>query len=65
MVMIEPVVSVERRYSPKETAELLGIHRNTLRTYTSDGLIRCNWHRETMRKFYQGQEILRFWKATI
>lgn len=34
MTSEEPQVSQTGRYSINETAELLGIHRNSLRTYT-------------------------------
>lgn len=62
---IEPNVSLTGRYSITETANLLGIHRNTLRKYTMDNLIRCSYRRGTFRPFYTGREILRFFKAEV
>lgn len=62
---VEPQVSLTGRYSVKQTCEALGIHRNTLRRYTDEGYIKCGFRRETARKFYPGQEILRFWKSQL
>lgn len=61
----EPDVSATGRYSIGETCAALGIHRNTLCRYTEQGLIKCGFRRATARKFYLGQEILRFWRAQI
>lgn len=61
----EPDVSETGRYSVTETCRKLGIHRNTLRKYTSLGLIRCGMRRQTERKFYSGREILKFWRGTL
>ncbi|MBQ0054281.1 MAG: helix-turn-helix domain-containing protein [Bacteroidales bacterium] len=53
-----------RRYSIKETAELLGIHRNTLRKYTDAQLIHATQHIAGRQLSYDGMEINRFWKQT-
>ena len=47
-----------------ETATLLGIHRNTLRTYTDKGYIKCRYRKRTLAKFYLGEEVLRFWRES-
>lgn len=63
---IEPNVSPTGRYSTMETCRHLGIHRDTLRTYTEvKKLIKCGTRKLGNRyvKFYLGSEILRFWKA--
>lgn len=65
MTAMEPQVSMTGRYSVSEACELLGIHRNTLRTYTESGIIKCGFRRPTARKFYLGSEILRFWKSQL
>lgn len=65
MTSEEPRVSQTGRYSINETAELLCIHRNSLRTYTDKGLIKCGFRKATMRKFYTGNEILAFWRAKM
>lgn len=62
---IEPKVSEGGRYSVMQASEALGIHRNTLRNYTEQGLIKCGFRRETGRKFYAGREIIRFWRAQL
>lgn len=66
MVNEEPKVSPTSRYSIGEAAEILGVHRNTLRRHTnvSDG-IRCQFFKSNKRKFYTGLEILRFWRASL
>ena len=65
MVTQEPNVRPDGRYSVKQTAALLGFHRNTLLKYTNKGTIRCGIRRSTTRKFYTGAEIIRFWKAQL
>ncbi|MBO7610511.1 MAG: helix-turn-helix domain-containing protein [Muribaculaceae bacterium] len=65
MVTIEPKISMAGRYTIEETCKLLGMHRSTLHRYTAKGRIRCGVRRSTMRKFYLGSEILRFWKAQL
>lgn len=65
MTAIEPQVALNGRYSIGETCVLLGIHRDTLRTYTdSERIIKCGFRKIGKRlvKFYLGSEILRFWK---
>lgn len=67
MVNEEPIVPPTARYSIGEAAEILGIHRNTLRRHTNTGPngIRCQFRRSNNRKFYTGLEIVKFWKASI
>lgn len=60
---MEPKVNAAGRYSVTETCKALGIHRNTLRRFTDEGLINCGFRKATARKFYNGNEILRFWRA--
>ena len=61
----EPTVSSTGRYTVTQTCEILGIHRNTLREYTSSGRIKCGFRRESARKFYEGKELIRFWRAQL
>lgn len=63
MTTEEPNVSLTGRYSIGEASALLGVSRNTLRGYADRGLIRFGIRRESMRRFFEGREILRFWKA--
>ena len=53
----EPTVSSTGRYTVTQTCEILGIHRNTLREYTSSGRIKCGFRRESARKFYEGTDL--------
>ena len=65
MTTVEPKVEATGRYSVTQASAALGIHRNTLRGYTEQGLIKCGFRRQTARKFYLGSEILRFWRAQL
>ena len=65
MTAIEPRVALNGRYSIGETCSLLGIHRDTLRSYTdTERIIKCGFRKIGNRlvKYYLGCEILRFWK---
>ena len=65
MTAEEPKVNATGRYDVTRTCSALEIHRNTLRRYTEQGLIKCGFHKGTARKFYLGSEIIRFWKACL
>lgn len=65
MVNEKPDVKKNARYNVKETAKLLGIHRNTLQNHTDKGHITAHIHKATGRKFYTGEEIVRFWYLYI
>ncbi len=62
---VEPNVNELGRYSVMETCAALGIHRNSLRKYTEQGLIKCGFRKLSARKFYSGREILKFWRAQL
>ena len=63
MNTIEPSVSDTGRYSISEAATILGVHRNTLRSHTKQGLIKCGFRRQNMRRFYTGIELKKYWKS--
>ena len=65
MTYQEPDVLPTGRYSIKETCNALGISRETLRKYTTMGLIRFGMRRITGKKFYSGKDIVNFWRATF
>lgn len=55
---------------------MLGVHRDTLRQYTDDSLITCEYRvfkpkrvransGRQPKKVYRGKEILRFWEQTF
>lgn len=62
---VQPNVKLDARYSIGDTCKALGIHRCTLLRYTEAGMIKCGFRRENGRKFYSGNEIVRFWKAKL
>ncbi len=61
----EPVVKPASRYSINQTCVLLAVSRNTLAKYTKAGYIQYGMHKSTLRKFYLGREIMKFWRATV
>ena len=67
MVNEEPKVSPTARFSIGEAAQILGVHRNTLRRHTNTGPtgIKCQHRKLNGRKFYTGLEIVRFWRASV
>ncbi len=65
MTALAPKVNESGKYTISQASSALGIHRNTLREYTNQGLIKCGFRRESGRRFYDGREILRFWNARI
>ena len=67
---VEPVVNQAGRYTIKETSELLGIHRHTLRSYVKAGLIRPVFKKNVKamnvpRQRFLGSEIIRFWRSFV
>ena len=62
---IEPKVNETGRYSVSEACEALGIHRNSLSSYTNSGIIKCGFRKMNGRKFYLGSEIMKFWRAQL
>jgi predicted site-specific integrase-resolvase len=60
-----PNVHPTSRYSVTETCQILGIHRNTLRRYTAEGRIKMGVRKATIRKFYLGSEIMKFWQLQL
>lgn len=61
MVAEAPKLNVAGRYTISQTCVLLGIHRNSLRKYTSLGLIKQSFRKSTSAAFYKGTDILKFW----
>lgn len=67
---VEPTVRESGRYTIKETCDLLGIHRHTLRCYVRAGYIRPIFKRKVVycnsqRERFLGSEILRFWRSFV
>lgn len=61
----EPQVIATSRYSIGQTCTMLNINRKTLAKYTKSGLIKCGYRPQTLRKFYTGLEIIKFWRAAV
>ena len=61
----EPQVIATSRYSIGQTCTMLNINRKTLAKYTKSGLIKCGYRPQTLRKFYTGMEIIKFWRAAV
>lgn len=62
MTHIEPQVNDTDKLNVTQAAAVLGIHRNTLRMHTDQGLIRCSISRSTGYRKYLGREIKRYWR---
>lgn len=64
---LPPSIKPDAKYSIKQTCEILGICRETLRNYTLANVIKCGYRviGERKIKFYEGREIKRFWSNNI
>ncbi|HAH91300.1 helix-turn-helix domain-containing protein [Segatella copri] len=60
---VQPNISPTSRYTISETCKLLGIHRNTLRSYVNAGYIKSMQKVHGQR--FKGSEILRFWNMFV
>lgn len=63
MTIDKPKVSTTGRYPRKATAQILGISERTLDRHTKNKKIRCGHYRANKRPFYEGDEIIRYWKS--
>lgn len=63
MTATMPIINETDQFSVSQAAAILGIHRNTLRRHTEEGLIKCGFRRNTGRRFYTGKELLKYWKT--
>lgn len=60
---VQPNINPTSRYTISETCKLLGIHRNTLRSYVNAGYIKSMQNVHGQR--FKGSEILRFWNTFV
>lgn len=51
------------QYTINEAAELLQVHRNTIRRYVVSGALRCRYRRGNNRPFFMGSDLITFCKA--
>jgi excisionase family DNA binding protein len=61
MTPTEPELAMTGRYPIGQAAQLLGIHRNTLRRYTENRLIRAHV-KSSGRLYYLGCDLRRLWR---
>lgn len=59
----EPVVNDTDRLNVTQAAAVLGIHRNTLRQHSDEGLIKFSINQRTGYRKYTGREIKRYWRT--
>lgn len=59
MVAEEPKVAQRGKYTITEASRRLGVHRNTLARYLKEGKIKCGFSKETNRKYFSGQDLVR------
>jgi len=64
MTPTKPVCDLDRRYTQKEAAQLLGVERHTVRRWEIDGCIRFQIRKAGRAKFTTGRQILKCWEAT-
>lgn len=57
----KPEVQNSARYSVSQTAEILGVHRNTVGNYMKSGALGFST-RATTRKLISGADILKMWR---
>lgn len=65
MVGERPSVNPTTRYTTAETCKLLGINRTTLHRYWKKQEIVKHIHRITLKPYYMGSDIMKFWCAEM
>lgn len=65
MINEEPSVAKNGRYPIGKAARLLGISRNTLRTYADSGVIKSSVSRVNGRRIFLGIDLLYLWRTHI
>lgn len=62
MIAIDDIAK-NGQYTIKEVAEILHVHRNTVRRYVVSGALRCRYRRGNSRPFFMGSDLIMFCKA--
>lgn len=65
MTPTEPNIPDTVKLPISQAAEVLNVHRVTLRRYINQGLMKVGQHRYNKRTFITGRELKRFWQATL
>lgn len=63
MISSRPKVEPDDYYSIGKAAEMLGVHRNTLRGYVMSNKIKPKSDHISGRRFISGSELSRFWNS--
>ena len=59
---VMPEVSDSGRYNMTEASKALGIHRNTLRKYAKEGVLKSHTNRRTGRRYFLGYDLKKCWR---
>jgi DNA-binding transcriptional MerR regulator len=62
LTISEPIVNDTDRLNITQAAAVLGIHRNTLRQHSDEGLIKFSVSKRTGYRKYLGRDIKRYWR---
>lgn len=62
MIATEPRVTPTGLYEAKAAAEALGISRQTLHSYTRQGLLAASIRKTNGRRVWRGSELIRIWR---
>lgn len=66
MITTRPDIVPGGRYSQADAARALGVHRNTIRRWTYDGVLKMRMRRApSTRPFYLGSDLLALWGDEI
>lgn len=60
-----PKVDRKGKYELKAASAALGVNGSTLLRYTHMGLITCGIKKCNKRRYWTGEELIRFWNATM
>ena len=60
-----PKVVAGALYNATQAAQILGVHRNSLRVYVKNGFLLPKGDRITGRNIFEGRELTRFWYSRI
>lgn len=60
-----PKVETGARYNTGQACQILGVSRNTLRSYIKSGRLRPKVDKSTFRNVFEARELTRFWFEQI
>lgn len=65
LIATRPNIDLNGRYSVSQASKVLGIHRNTVTKLSDTGTLKCRYRKGTMRKFFLGSELMKYWSSQI